>query len=90
MKKNIRSKIRGFLKSEEGRVGAKSPLTLGVASTGLLLAQTIATPSVHAHIECIPQDPGADCADGEVCKVWCDKWDLGTCSGTWHAHCEEP
>ena len=40
MKNNIRGKIRDFLKSEEGRVGVKSPLALGVASASVLLAQS--------------------------------------------------
>ena len=30
MKKNLRGKIREFVQSEEGKVGVKSPLTLGV------------------------------------------------------------
>lgn len=54
MKKNIRSKISGFLTSEEGRVSAKAPLTLGVATGGLLLAHAIVGPSVGTSHE----DPG--------------------------------
>ena len=30
--KNLKSKIRDFLASEEGRVGVKTPLALGVAA----------------------------------------------------------
>lgn len=86
MKNNIRSKIRDFLKSEEGRVGVKSPLALGVASASVLLAQAIVTPPVQAHLTC---DPGGnDCADGEYCAVWCDQWSVGTCVGVWHSQCE--
>ena len=70
MKNNsVRRRIRHFLKSEEGRVGVKSPLTLGVASASVLLAQAIVTPpaqDVYAY--------GDDCAEGEYCIVWCDEW----------------
>ena len=41
MKKNLRGKIRDFMRSEEGKVGIKSPLTLGVATGSMLLAQVI-------------------------------------------------
>ena len=50
-KNNIRSKISQFLKSEEGRVGVKSPLALGVASASVLLAQAMVTPSAQAHMD---------------------------------------
>ena len=87
MKNNIRSKISEFLKSEDGRVGAKSPLTLGVAGASLLLAQTMGTPSAQAHWACIPGTD--DCLEGEFCVVWCEgTWFLGTCFGTFHSHCE--
>ena len=86
MKNNIRSKISEFLKSEEGRIGVKSPLALGVASGSVLLAQTIVTPPVQAHLLCDPG--GTDCPEGEYCAVWCDHWDAGTCVGTWHSQCE--
>ena len=85
MKHNIRSKISEFLKSEEGRVGAKSPLALGVASASVLLAQAMVAPSAQAHWECYPW--ADDCAEDEYCDFWCDKWDLSTCIGTWHSHC---
>ena len=86
MKNSIRGRIREFLKSEEGRVGAKSPLTLGVASASVLLAQAMVTPSVQAHRECIYND---DCPEGYECAYRCEgTWDLGTCMGTLHAHCE--
>ena len=86
MKNNIRSKISDFLKSEDGRVGAKSPLALGVASASVLLAQTMVTPSAHAHMECYP----GDCAEDEYCAFRCDgTWNnIGTCYGTWHSHCQ--
>ena len=85
MKHNIRSKISDFLKSEDGRVGAKSPLALGVASASVLLAQMMVTPSAQAHLNCYP----GSCPEGQYCSVWCDgSWNgLGTCLGTEHSHC---
>ena len=86
MKNNIRGKISQFLKSEDGHVGAKSPLALGVASASLLLAQMMVTPSAQAHMKCYPWTD--DCAEGEYCEVWCDGiWSIGTCIGTVHSHC---
>ena len=65
MKKNLRGKIREYIQSEEGKVGVKSPLTLGVAAGGLLLAHAIVgTPQAEAgwcefgKNEC---PPGRDC-----------------------------
>ena len=58
MKKNLRGKIREFVQSEEGKVGIKSPLTLGAAVGSVLLAQAIVgTPEADAksckhHWEC--------------------------------------
>ena len=86
MKHNIRSKIREFLKSEVGRVGAKSPLALGVASASMLLAQAMVTLSAQAHTECASKD---DCSEGKDCVYRCDgTWELGSCRGTLHSHCE--
>ena len=86
MKNNIRSKISDFLKSEEGRVGAKSPLAFGVASASLLLAQAMVAPSSQAHVECSSK---GGCPDGEYCASMCDgTWKRGTCMGTLHRHCE--
>jgi len=49
MKKNLRGKIREFVHSEEGKVGVKSPLTLGAAVGSVLLAQAIVgTPRAEA------------------------------------------
>ena len=49
MKKNLRGKIREFVQSEEGKVGVKSPLTLGAAVGSVLLAQAIVgTPQAEA------------------------------------------
>ena len=89
MKNNVRSKINGFLKSEEGRVSVKSPLALGVASASLLLAQAMVTPSAQAHWECLPWAPEVHCESGEICVYVCDKWDLETCIGEWHTQCDD-
>ena len=85
MKHNIRSKISDFLKSEDGHVGAKSPLALGVVSASVLLAQMMATPSAQAHVDCRP----GNCPEGEFCATMCDgTWRLGSCIGTLHRHCK--
>ena len=86
MKNNIRGKISQFLKSEEGRVGVKLPLALGVAGVGVLLAQAMVTPTAQAHFECMPG--GDDCSEGKYCAVWCDDVSVGTCVGEWHSQCE--
>ena len=60
MKNNLRGKIRAFVQSEEGKVGIKSPLTLGIATGSVLLAQAIiGTPDAAAglcnHLDaCMP------------------------------------
>ena len=51
MKKNLRDKIHTFLQSENGKVGIKSPLTLSIVSSSLLLAQMILTPHADAGFE---------------------------------------
>ncbi|MDE0427613.1 MAG: hypothetical protein OXN25_22390 [Candidatus Poribacteria bacterium] len=67
--KNLKSKIRDFLDSEEGRVGVKTPLALGVAAGGLMLAQAfVVTPQADA---CTQAD---DCAGNETCMEKCLDW----------------
>ena len=67
MKSNLRDKFRDFLASEEGRVGVKAPLAVGIAGGSLLLAQAIFSPDAQAHMECRgPQD----CSPGEICIGW--------------------
>ena len=67
MKKNLRGKIREFVQSEEGKVGVKSPLTLGVAAGSILLAQAVVgTPKAEAWM-CVNDD---NCADDEKCSVF--------------------
>ena len=53
MKTNLRGKIREFVQSEEGKVGVKSPLTLGVAAGSVLLAHAVVgIPQAEAFREC--------------------------------------
>ena len=62
MKTNLRGKIREFIQSEEGKVGVKSPLTLGVAVGSVLLAQAIVgtTPAMACA-------KNADCGNNQQC-----------------------
>ena len=59
MKKNLRGKIREFVQSEEGKVGIKSPLTLGAAVGSVLLAQAIVG---------IPEAAAKPCMENADCK----------------------
>ena len=58
MKNNLRGKIREFVQSEDGKVGVKSPLTLGAAVGSVLLAQVIVGAPEAASIPC---QKHADC-----------------------------
>ena len=65
MKTNLRGKIRDFMRSEEGKVGIKSPLTLGIATGSVLLAQAIiGTPDAAAGL-CDEPD---DCMAPKACR----------------------
>ena len=64
MKKDFRDKIRAFIASEDGRVSAKAPLTLGVATGSVLLAQAI---MVTPDAEAAPCDKGQLCPPGYHC-----------------------
>ena len=64
MKNNLRGRFRDFLASEEGRVGAKAPLAVGIAGGSLLLAQAMLPTDAQAHMECQDHD---DCSPGELC-----------------------
>ena len=69
MKKNLRGKIREFVQSEDGKVGIKSPLTLGVATGGILLAQAIVGTLPAAAKSCtIGGDPN-QCNPDQFCAV---------------------
>ena len=79
MKNNIRSKIKRFLESEDGRVSAKAPLALGMATGSVLLAPA------QAGFECVTSN---DCDSGEACIYTCsDIIVAGTCLGTWSSEC---
>ena len=86
MNAKIFGKINHFLKSEEGRVGLKTPMVLGMASGSLLLVQSVLSPSAYAEgHECYTD---YDCDPGESCKPVCDGvLDNGTCDGTWVKKC---
>ena len=77
MKGNLRGKFRDFLASEEGRVGIKAPLAVGIAGGSLLLAQAVLPTSVQAHGNhvCPP------CDDGEVCVAF--KWEWSPYCPCW-------
>ena len=87
MKTNLRDKFRDFLASEEGHVGAKAPLALGVATGSLLLVQAMLPASTQAHMEC--QHDG-HCDPGEVCVKWQEeRWSAGANDWVleWHSAC---
>lgn len=64
--KNLKSRISDFLISEEGRVGVKTPLALGVATGGLLLAQAMTAPDADAGRVC---DNDSQCPGNQKCKT---------------------
>ena len=83
MNAKIFDRINHFLKSEEGRVGLKTPMVLGIASGSLLLVQSVLSPSAYAEgHECYTD---YDCDSRErSCKPVCDgtwttapAWDVG-------------
>ncbi len=87
MKNNLRDKFREFLASEEGRVGVKAPLTVGVVGGSLLLAQAIFSPDAQADIEC---SNDGNCGPKERCDQWQElEWDpnCGCQVWVWHAKC---
>ena len=79
MKKNLRGKIREFVQSEEGKVGVKSPLTLGAAVGSVLLAQAIVGTPTEAHGGLCEKND--HCHGGQICKgfVKIGNKDVGTC-----------
>ena len=60
MKNNLRGKIREFIASEEGKVGLKAPLTLGVATGSVLLANAI--------VGATPAEAGSPCMRDKDCE----------------------
>ena len=86
MNAKVFGKINHFLKSEDGRVGVKAPLTLGIAGGSLLLAQSVLSPSAYAGADECYSD--AHCDDGEVCRYVCDgTMEKGNCDGTFVKQC---
>ena len=57
MKTNLRDKFRDFLQSEEGRVGVKAPLVVGIAGGSLLLTQAMFPTDAQAHWKCDQNNP---------------------------------
>lgn len=84
MKKNIRGKIKRFLESEDGRVSAKAPLALGIATGSVLLAQMMLSTPAEAHLTC---HYDGDCSTGEVCDFWYEVRGIYT---IWHSECVAP
>lgn len=78
--KNLKFRIQDFLASEEGRVGVKTPLVLGVAAGGLMLAQAMITTPEAAAQGCTVN---ADCPGDQQCEITCEETQWGThCWGT--------
>lgn len=65
----LRSKITEFISCEEGKVGIKTSLSLGLVGGGLLLMQTVFPSAANADIECWNND---QCDSGEQCYFWYD------------------
>lgn len=81
MTKDIRSKINRFLTSEDGRVGVRAPLALGVASGTFLFSLMGHIPSAEA--SCVND---SDCGSGERCNTYCVQYVDGTCE-RWESEC---
>ena len=79
MLNRLRSKITEFINSEEGKVGVKTSLSLGLVGGGLLLMQSMFPTSAKASIDCWSD---SDCASDEQCIFWQDK-----CTGYYHSKC---
>ena len=60
MNNNFRGKIRDFIASEEGKVGLKAPLTLGIATGSVLLANAI--------VGTTPAEAGGPCWTDWECR----------------------
>lgn len=64
MYKKLRDKVTEFINSEDGKVGVKTSLSLGLVGGGLLLMQSMFPSAAKADNECWVND---DCAEGETC-----------------------
>lgn len=78
MYERLRDKVTEFINSEEGKVGIKTSLSLGLVGGGILLMQTMFPTAAKAHFECFSDD---DCANDEYCKFWQDE------EGEYHSEC---
>lgn len=74
----LRDRIIEFINSEEGKVGVKTSLSVGLVGGGLLLMQTMYPSDANANMECYND---SECAYGETCEFWQDEY------GTWHSEC---
>ena len=81
MKKETRDRAKRFLTSESGRVGIRTPLTLGVASGVLLLSQMMFAPPAEA--SCYSDN---DCGTNGWCHTECKVYENGTCD-EWKSEC---
>ena len=75
----LRDKIIEFINSEEGKVGVKTSLSLGLVGGGILLMQTMFPSAAKADFECLKD---GDCAEDEICHFWKDEYDK------WHSECK--
>ncbi len=77
----LRDRIIEFINSEEGKVGVKTSLSLGLVGGSLLLMQTMFPSTAKANFECFSD---SDCAGDEVCHFWKDEYDR------WQSECRIP
>lgn len=75
----LRDRIIEFINSEEGKVGVKTSLSLGLVGGGLLLMQTMFPSAAKAGYECYND---GDCDDGAKCLFWKDEYN------EWHSECK--
>ena len=75
----LRDRIIEFINSEDGKVGVKTSLSLGLVGGGLLLMQTMFPSAAKADFECFSD---SECEDDEICHFWKDKYD------NWHSECK--
>lgn len=78
MYKRLRERFVEFINSEEGKVGVKTSLSLGLVGGGILLMQTMFPAAAEVHFECFSDD---ECANDEYCYFWQDD------QGEYHSEC---
>ena len=80
MYKRLRERFVEFINSEEGRVGVKTSLSLGLVGGGILLMQTmfLAAAAAEVHFVCFSHD---ECLDDQHCRFWQDS------QGYYHSDC---